>query len=91
MAPSRLMPGQPAAFILYNSQVAETDVATVIIKSGASYGKYGVGIDALGHGMIVIRLSNQSDAPLSEAVMLNFMVHKPKPGMGPKPAPLPAP
>jgi hypothetical protein len=64
------------SFTLTNSVIASTDGVIVNIKNGATLGSYAVGIDSVSAGACVITLHNYSANPLSEAVVLNFVVIK---------------
>lgn len=64
------------SFTLTNSFIAATDVVYVCIASGATAGAYNVQVDAVGTGSCRISVGNMSTGPLSEAIVLNFVVIK---------------
>ncbi len=64
------------SFVLTNSTIAATDVVLVAIKSGATAGAYDVTVEATAANSCNICLYNRTAGPLSEAVVLNFVVHK---------------
>lgn len=64
------------SFVVTNSLVAATDVVSVSIKSGGTVGAYLVCVTATAAGSFTVTLSNVSAGGLSEAVVLNFTVHK---------------
>jgi len=63
-------------FTLTNSAIAATDVPFVAIKSGATADAYTVQVTAVAAGSCRIELRNTSGSPLSEAVVLSFVVFK---------------
>lgn len=63
-------------FTLTNSAIAATDVPFVAIKSGATANAYTVQVTAVAAGSCRIELRNTSGSPLSEAVVLSFVVFK---------------
>jgi hypothetical protein len=64
------------SFTLTNSVIAATDVVYVCISSGATAGAYNVQVDAVAAGSCRISVGNMSAGPLSEAIVLNFVVIK---------------
>lgn len=64
------------SFTLTNSFIAATDVVMVCIGSGATAGAYNVQCDAVASGSCRISVGNMSSGPLSEAIVLNFVVIK---------------
>ena len=64
------------SFTLTNSVIAATDVVYVCISSGATAGAYNVQVDAVAAGSCRISITNFSGGPLSEAIVLNFVVIK---------------
>lgn len=64
------------SFTLTNSFIAATDVVYVCIASGATAGAYNVQVDAVATGSCRISVGNMSTGPLSEAIVLNFVVIK---------------
>jgi hypothetical protein len=64
------------SFTLTNSVIAATDVVYVCISSGATAGAYNVQVDAVAAGTCRISVGNMSAGPLSEAIVLNFVVIK---------------
>lgn len=64
------------SFTLTNSYIASTDVVYVCIGSGATAGAYNVQCDAVGTGSCRISVGNMNGSPLSEAIVLNFVVIK---------------
>jgi hypothetical protein len=64
------------SFTLTNSTIAATDVVMVCIGSGATAGAYNVQCDAVAAGSCRISVGNMSASPLSEALVLNFVVVK---------------
>ena len=64
------------SFTLTNSTIAATDVVYVCISSGATAGAYNVQVDAVAAGSCRISVGNMSAGPLSEAIVLNFVVIK---------------
>jgi hypothetical protein len=64
------------SFTLTNSVIAATDVVYTCIASGATAGAYNTQVDAVGAGSCRISIGNKSSGPLSEAIVLNFVVIK---------------
>ena len=64
------------SFTFTNSVIAATDVVYVCISSGATAGAYNVQVDAVAAGSCRISVGNMSAGPLSEAIVLNFVVIK---------------
>lgn len=64
------------SFTLTNNKIAATDVVYVCIASGATAGAYNVQVDAVAAGSCRISVGNMSTGPLSEAIVLNFVVIK---------------
>ena len=64
------------SFTLTNSTIAATDVVYTCIASGATAGAYNTQVDAVGSGSCRIAVGNKSAGPLSEAIVLNFVVIK---------------
>jgi len=64
------------SFTLTNSFIAATDVVYICIASGATAGAYNVQVDAVATGSCRISVGNMSTGPLSEAIVLNFVVIK---------------
>lgn len=64
------------SFTLTNSTIAATDVVYTCIASGATAGAYNTQVDAVGSGSCRIAVGNKSTGPLSEAIVLNFVVIK---------------
>jgi hypothetical protein len=64
------------SFTLTNSAIAATDVVYTCIGSGATAGAYNTQVDAVGTGSCRISIGNKSTGPLSEALVLNFVVIK---------------
>ena len=56
--------------------IAATDVVYVCISSGATAGAYNVQVDAVAAGSCRISVGNMSAGPLSEAIVLNYVVIK---------------
>lgn len=76
MNSASLAAGAEVSFTLTNSTIAATDVVYVCIASGATAGAYNVQVDAVAAGSCRISLGNMSTGPLSEAVVLNYVVVK---------------
>jgi hypothetical protein len=64
------------SFTLTNSTIAATDVVYTCIASGATAGAYNTQVDAVANGSCRISVGNKSAGPLSEAIVLNFVVIK---------------
>jgi hypothetical protein len=64
------------SFTLTNSTIAATDVVYTCIASGATAGAYNTQVDAVANGSCRISIGNKSTGPLSEAIVLNFVVIK---------------
>jgi hypothetical protein len=64
------------SFTLTNSTIAATDVVYTCIASGATAGAYNTQVDAVANGSCRIGVGNKSTGPLSEAIVLNFVVIK---------------
>jgi hypothetical protein len=64
------------SFTLTNSTIAATDVVYTCIASGATAGAYNTQVDAVANGSCRIAVGNKSAGPLSEALVLNFVVIK---------------
>jgi hypothetical protein len=64
------------SFTLTNSTIAATDVVYTCIASGATAGAYNTQVDAVANGSCRISVGNKSVGPLSEAIVLNFVVIK---------------
>lgn len=64
------------SFTVNNSYIAATDVVVACIASGATAGAYNVQVDAVAAGSCRISVGNMSTGPLSEALILNFVVIK---------------
>lgn len=64
------------AFTLTNSSIAATDVVVVNIASAATASAYTTKVTAVASGSCRIEVQNDSGAPLSEALVLNFVVIK---------------
>jgi hypothetical protein len=64
------------SFTLTNSTIAATDVVYTCIASGATAGAYNTQVDAVANGSCRISVGNKSTGPLSEAIVLNFVVIK---------------
>ncbi|MGY4428480.1 hypothetical protein ACVWWO_000957 [Bradyrhizobium sp. F1.13.1] len=68
--------GSTASFTLTNSTIAATDVVAPCIATGATAGAYRIVCDAIAAGNCQISVTNGSGGPLSEAIVLNFVVLK---------------
>lgn len=64
------------SFTFTNSTIAATDVVVTAISSGATAGAYNTHVDAIAAGSCRISITNFSSGPLSEAIVLNFVVIK---------------
>ena len=64
------------SFTFTNSTIAATDVVVTAISSGATAGAYNTHVDAIAAGSCRISITNFSAGPLSEAIVLNFVVIK---------------
>jgi hypothetical protein len=64
------------AFTLTNSQIAPQDVVVVSIQSGATAGAYAVSTLDITSGSVKIVIRNLTAGPLSQAVVLNFVIVK---------------
>jgi hypothetical protein len=64
------------SFTFTNSTIAATDVVVTAISSGATAGAYNTHVDALAAGSCRISITNFSTGPLSEAIVINFVVIK---------------
>jgi hypothetical protein len=64
------------SFTFTNSTIAATDVVVTAISSGATAGAYNTHVDAIAAGSCRISITNFSGGPLSEAIVLNFVVIK---------------
>jgi hypothetical protein len=64
------------SFTLTNSKIAAVDIIQTSITSGATAGAYGVIVDAVAAGSCRISIYNRTAAPLSEAIVINFVVIK---------------
>ena len=64
------------SFTFTNSTIAATDVVVTAISSGATAGAYNTHVDAIANGSCRISITNFSAGPLSEAIVLNFVVIK---------------
>lgn len=71
-----LSAGAEVSFTLTNSTIAATDVVVTAISSGATAGAYNTHVDAIAAGSCRISISNLSGSPLSEAIVINFVVIK---------------
>jgi hypothetical protein len=71
-----LAAGAVVSFTLTNNKIAAADVPLVVIKSGATAGAYTVQVDGVVTGSCRISLRNQSAGPLSEAIVLSFILPK---------------
>ena len=71
-----LAAGVEVAFTLTDSFIASTDVVSVCISSGATAGAYNSHVDAVATGSCRISITNLSASPLSEAIVINFVVIK---------------
>jgi hypothetical protein len=61
-------------FTMTNSAISATDVVIANVGSGGTAGSYQTHVVSVGAGTSVVRLSNTSGGPLSEAVTINFAV-----------------
>jgi hypothetical protein len=61
-------------FTMTNSAISATDVVIANQGSGGTAGSYQTHVVSVGAGTSVVRLSNTSGGPLSEAVTINFAV-----------------
>lgn len=68
--------GTSEVFTLTNDKIAATDVVMVCIKSGATANTYRVQVESVAAGSCQISIQNYSASPISEAVVLNFVVIK---------------
>ena len=64
------------SFTFTNSTIAATDVVFTAISSGATAGAYNTHVDAIAAGSCRISITNFSAGPLSEAIVINFVVIK---------------
>ena len=64
------------SFTFTNSTIAATDVVVTAISSGATAGAYNTHVDAIAAGSCRISITNFSAGPLSEAIVINFVVIK---------------
>jgi hypothetical protein len=64
------------SFTFTNSAIAATDVVLTAISSGATAGAYNTHVDAISAGSCRISLTNLSAGPLSEAIVINYIVVK---------------
>ena len=64
------------SFTFTNSTIAATDVVFTAISSGATAGAYNTHVDAIAAGSCRISITNFSGGPLSEAIVINFVVIK---------------
>lgn len=71
-----LAAGTSVSFTITNSAIEASDFPNVIIASGATAGSYFVGVDAVDAGSCRVHLRNISAGSLSEALVLNFILHK---------------
>ena len=71
-----LAAGAEVSFTLTNSAIAATDVVVTAIASGATAGAYNTHVDAIAAGSCRISISNFSSGPLSEAIVINFVIIK---------------
>ena len=76
MNAASLAAGAEVSFTLTNSAIAATDVVVTAISSGATAGAYNTHVDAIAAGSCRISLTNLSAGPLSEAIVINFVVIK---------------
>ena len=61
-------------FTLTNSLITANDVVILSVASGATAGAYNCWISSKASGSCTITLRNISGAPLSEAVVINFVI-----------------
>jgi hypothetical protein len=64
------------SFVVTNSTVVATDVPQVAIQSVGTVGSYSPWVSAVANGSFTISISNTSGGSLSQALVLNFIVHK---------------
>lgn len=77
MNAASLASGAQAAFGLFNSLIASTDVVVVSLASGYSAStNYSVRVGSTGSGNCTIVVKNESGGALAEAIILNFAVVK---------------
>ena len=68
--------GAEATFIVTNTLVGASDVPVVAHASAGTSGAYLVGVSAVAAGTFSLTVTNVSAGSLSEAIVLNFIVHK---------------
>lgn len=71
-----LAAGAEVTFTVTNNTVAAADIPVVAIASGGTAGSYLIGVSAVAAGSFSITISNVSTGSLSQALVINFKVHK---------------
>lgn len=68
--------GSEVTFTVTNSAVAAADVPYAVHASVGTAGAYNVNANSVAAGSFAITVSNLSAGPLSEAIVLNFVIFK---------------